>query len=597
MPLIPQDFIDELVARADIVKFIEARGINLKRKGREYAACCPFHNEKTPSFYVSPAKQFYHCFGCGAHGTVIGFLMQYEGLDFRDAVETLADYLGMQIPLANDTAVHTQPRPNDELYAALQSAARYYYANLRHAPHAIEYLKQRGLSGEVARDFQIGYAYPKRDSLYQTLQAEFSAQTLMRAGLINERQQGGFYDRFTDRITFPIRDGRGRFVGFGARTLVNAEPKYLNSPETPVFQKNRVLYGLFELRQARAKTEQIIVVEGYMDVIALAQAGVRNVVATLGTATTEEHLRLLLRQTRRVVFCFDGDQAGQKAAWRALEQVLPIMRDGVEVAFLFLAQGDDPDSWIRREGRQRFEELTQQALLFSAFLLRELQARYTIDTPEGRAQLVREATVLLAKMPASIFKEQIFLELTRITATSPATVQRYMEDASITHTHDTPQFATKHPQHTSQTKQNRLYLTPVRLALRLLLESPELAQRVFEIDAIKTPDIPGVMLLCEIIELSQNYPHLTTAALLERMRERPEREHLLKLLHWEIPAAHILNNRERLFDDAILRLTAKRKHIRAEQLLKYAQLRSLTHDEKLELSHLLAKSAKYECGH
>ncbi|MBN8281426.1 MAG: DNA primase, partial [Gammaproteobacteria bacterium] len=368
---IPQDFIDDLVQRADIVEVVGSR-VPLTKAGREYKARCPFHSEKTPSFWVSPQKGFYHCFGCGAHGTALGFLMEYERLDFPTAVEELARSLGVEVPRAEGGPDRVSLEP---LYAMLDKAAGLFRQALRDHPAPVEYLKQRGLDGETAREFGIGYAPPAWDTLLAALGgSEDERQQLLAAGLVIARDTGGFYDRFRDRVMFPIRDSRGRTIAFGGRILASGEPKYLNSPETPVFHKGRELYGLYEARRAERTLTRLLVVEGYMDAVMLAAHGIRNVVATLGTATTSEHLRRLFGVVPEVIFCFDGDRAGRDAAWRALQVSLPSLHDGRQVRFLLLPDGEDPDSLVRREGAAAFSARVESSLPLSGFLLDTLAA-------------------------------------------------------------------------------------------------------------------------------------------------------------------------------------------------------------------------------
>ncbi|MGB5679724.1 MAG: DNA primase, partial [Gammaproteobacteria bacterium] len=385
---IPQSFIDDLIARADIVEVINAR-VPLKKKGREYTACCPFHNEKTPSFTVSENKQFYHCFGCGAHGTAIGFLMEYEHLDFVDAIETLAAEYHLEVP-REDTPNQPGPVENRKqpLYEILEQASRLYQQQLRHSNRAIQYLKQRGLSGEIARKYQLGYAPDGWSFLFDKLGNNTSnIESLNITGMLVEKSENKHYDRFRDRIMFPILDRRGRTIAFGGRIIDAGEPKYLNSPETPVFHKGYELYGFYEARQALRKLERIIVVEGYMDVVALAQHGIEYAVASLGTAMTRDQIQKLFRSVSEVIFCFDGDQAGHKAAWRALENTLPIMRDGLAARFLFLPDGEDPDSMVRKQGKAAFESRLEKAAPLSEFLFDKLLQGTAIDSMDGRARL------------------------------------------------------------------------------------------------------------------------------------------------------------------------------------------------------------------
>ena len=398
--MIPNDFIQTLLARVDVVAVIDGY-VPLKKAGANYAACCPFHTEKSPSFTVSPTKQFYHCFGCGAHGTAIGFLMEYAGKTFPDAVEELARDAGLEVPQVRGGDAPATRAETPDLSGVLLEAAKFYRATLKEAPRAIDYLKGRGLTGEVAVRFGIGYAPDDWQPLAKAF-ADYQLKALETAGLVITGDGGKRYDRFRDRIMFPIHDGSGRVIGFGGRILDQGEPKYLNSPETPLFSKGRELYGLFQARPAIRTAGKVVVVEGYMDVVALAQHGVEYAVATLGTATTPTHVQKLLRMTDTVVFCFDGDEAGRRAAWRALENTLPVLTDGKSARFLFLPDGEDPDDYIRRRGKAAFEALADQALPLSDFLLSELATRHPPNSSEGRAALVTAAKPLLALLAAPI---------------------------------------------------------------------------------------------------------------------------------------------------------------------------------------------------
>ena len=398
--MIPQSFIQDLLNRVDIVDVIE-RYVPLKRAGANYVACCPFHGEKTPSFTVSQTKQFYHCFGCGAHGTAIGFMIEYAGVGFIDAVKDLAQNAGMQVPEIKNERPRGKTEEGDDLYEVLLKTAQYYRQQLKDAPRAIEYLKKRGLSGEIAKEFGIGYA----PNGWQNLQAvfpDYNAKALVAAGLVIQGDEGKRYDRFRDRIMFPIVDQRGHIIGFGGRVLDQGEPKYLNSPETALFEKGRELYGLYQGRRAVRDAGRVIVVEGYMDVVALAQSGIGYAVATLGTATTPTHVQKLLRQAEEVVFCFDGDDAGRRAAWRALENSLEQLVDGKQLSFLFLPQGEDPDTYVRKLGKDAFEKLFGDAKPLSQFLLDELKSRVDINTHEGRARLLQEARPLVKQVAAPL---------------------------------------------------------------------------------------------------------------------------------------------------------------------------------------------------
>ena len=423
--MIPQSFIQDLLARVDIIDVVE-RYVPLKKAGANYQACCPFHSEKSPSFTVSPSKQFYHCFGCGAHGSAIGFLMEYSGLAYPDAIRDLAGRLG--IPVPEERQSHAGDGQKVEKFTSLTEvmarAAKFYREQLKQSPQAIDYLKQRGLTGEIAQRFGIGYAPEGWQGLKQVF-PDYDAAELAEAGLVIDNEAGRRYDRFRDRVMFPIIDGKGNVVGFGGRVMGAGEPKYLNSPETPLFEKGRELYGLPQARPTIRARDTVIVVEGYMDVVALAQFGVGNAVATLGTATTPNHVHKLLRQAEKVVFCFDGDNAGRKAAWRALEASLEQMVDGKSAAFLFLPKEHDPDSYVREFGPEAFDEQAAQAVPLTDFLLQELRSRVDLSSAEGRSRLIFDAKPLIARLQAPLLR----LQLTKALATAAQMDAREVEAA------------------------------------------------------------------------------------------------------------------------------------------------------------------------
>jgi len=396
--MIPNDFIATLLGRVDIVQVID-RYVPLKKAGANYQACCPFHSEKTPSFTVSPVKQFYHCFGCGAHGTAVGFLMEYGGKSFPDAVEELARDAGLEVPKSERAGDKERHEAVADLGSVLLTAARFYRGNLKSSTRAIDYLKKRGLTGTIAARYGVGYAADDWQGLAATF-PDYASDTLVQAGLVINGESGKRYDRFRDRVMFPIHDSRGRVIGFGGRIIDQGEPKYLNSPETPLFSKGRELYGLFLARDAIHKSGKVVVVEGYMDVVALAQHGVEYAVATLGTATTPVHAQKLFRMADTVVFCFDGDAAGRKAAWRALENTLPVLLDGKNARFLFLPDGEDPDDYIRKRGKAEFERAADAAVPLSEFLLSELAARHPLTNAEGRAAFLAAARPLIGAITA-----------------------------------------------------------------------------------------------------------------------------------------------------------------------------------------------------
>ena len=573
---IPQSFIDDLLNRVDIVEVIDAR-VSLKKAGREYQACCPFHNEKTPSFTVSPGKQFYHCFGCGAHGSAVGFLMDYEHLEFPDAIEELARSVGMEVPHEAASGHRTDHRSNDH-YSLLERAERYYRNQLREhaqAANAVDYLKQRGLSGEIAATFGLGYAPPGWDSLLRHLGSDSETQkAAVVLGLLVQKDDNRLYDRFRDRIMFPIRDRRGRTIGFGGRVLGNDTPKYMNSPESPLFHKGRELYGLFEARKANQKLERLLVVEGYMDVVALAQFGLTHAVATLGTATTAEHLERLYRTVKEVVFCFDGDAAGRRAAWRALENALPVLRDGREARFLFLPEGEDPDSLVRRIGKQAFHQKSVDSIPLSQYFLESLSQQVDTRSVDGRAHLVELARPLLQKLPDSVFRDLMLGQLAQLSGL-PA---QQLEKRIFGTQQAKPELPPRQRPHDSSR-------SPVRVAIRLLLEQPELCEQVKHPCGFEDLELPGMPLLVELLEILRQRPHLSTGGILEHWRDRPEQQHLAKLatLPLDLPEEGFAEE----FCGAVQRLKEQRTRQRTEQLLFKNQQAGLTESEKTELKQLL----------
>lgn len=519
--LIPQWFIDDLLNRVDIVGVIDSR-VPLKKAGHEYKACCPFHNEKTPSFTVSPAKQFYHCFGCGVHGTAFTFLMEYEHLDFIEAVELLAAQQGMDIPRGQGQQPQ-QDHPSSELYELLQQVMSYYCQQLKQSPTTADYLKRRGLDGKIAAEYSLGYAPPGWDNLIRVFGSD-KHEALLKSGMLTTNDKGHTYDRFRERIMFPIRDRRGRVIGFGGRIIDKVEgAKYLNSPETPVFRKGRELYGLYEARKAVNKLQNLYIVEGYMDVIALAQNNIRNVVATLGTATTPDHLKQLFKIVPQIVFCFDGDRAGRDAAWRALENALPIMRDGYIIRFLFLPDGEDPDSMIRQHGKIKFEQMANKAKTLSQYFYEQLSIDIDLETHDGKSRLARLANPLLKKMPGGIFYELMLNELARLTGIAPdrlTTLHELEKELPVVRRNNA-----------DQTQSRR---SPIRFLLSLLVQHPEIAQTAVELPDIRRLPVKGADLLAEILRFLQVQPGAHTATLLEHWRNTEYGPHLLKLASAEL---------------------------------------------------------------
>ncbi len=511
--LIPDSFIDELLTRIDIVEVVERR-VPLKKAGREWTACCPFHDERTPSFYVSPAKQFYHCFGCGAHGSAIKFLMEYERLEFPDAVEELAQSVGLQVPREGGDR-----RPREDRsgwYELLDQAATFYQNALGENDAAQAYCQRRGLDADTIARFRIGWA-PGGGSLLQRLGTSAErAQWLEQAGMVSTGDRGK-YDRFRARLMFPILDRRGRVIAFGGRILEGDGPKYLNSPETPLFHKGRELFGLWQCKQANPSLSRLLVVEGYMDAIALHQAGLPIAVATLGTATTPDHTERLFRSAPDVVFCFDGDRAGRAAAWKALEATLPRLRDGRQAFFLFLPEGEDPDSLVRAEGKAGFEQRLAEATPLSTYFFDHLGEDIDLRSLDGRARLAERARPLIARLPDGAFRDLMGQELRQRTG-----VDALPESTSISPTARPPM------------QQRSVRRTLVRSAIALLLARPELAEDLEPPYAFARLDKPGVQLLVELIELVRNRPGIRTGVLLEHFAEREEAAALQKLAMAEV---------------------------------------------------------------
>lgn len=578
---IPQNFIDELLNRVDIVDVIEAR-VPLKKAGREFQACCPFHNEKTPSFTVSPGKQFYHCFGCGAHGSAIGFLMEYDNMAFPEAIEELARAIGMEVPReAGDGAAPADDRRLD-YYGLLEKTERYYRNQLRHhaqAARAVDYLKARGVSGEIAQIFGLGYAPPGWDNLAKQLPDATSRALAVELGLLIQKDDGGHYDRFRERVMFPIRDRRGRCIGFGGRVLGDDKPKYMNSPESPVFHKGQELYGLFEARKAGQKPERLLVVEGYMDVVALAQFGISNVVATLGTATTPEHLESLYRAVSEVVFCFDGDAAGRRAAWRALENALPVLRDGREARFLFLPDGEDPDSLVRRIGAEAFRQQTVESVPLSRFFYTDLCGQVDMTSPDGRARLVDLSKPLLNRLPDTVFRDLMLEQLAQHSGLGVAQLRKRVFGPEVAPPPPPP--AASRPARRDRSR------SPLRMAIRLLLEQPALGRTLDAPAGFEDLDLPGVEILAELLELTRGSPNLTAGGIIEHWRGRPEEHHLAQLAttSLDIPS----EGYEPEFHGAVQRLAEQGNRQKIEALLAKERLSGLSGSEKDELKQLLGK--------
>ncbi len=630
--LIPQSFIDDLLNRSDIVEVVSSR-VQLKKSGKNYTACCPFHQEKTPSFSVSPDKQFYYCFGCGAGGNALGFIMDHDNLEFPQAVEELAKRAGMEVPREEGGPGRKPRQPVDSpLYPLLEAAAEYYRQALKDHPArkaAVEYLKGRGLSGVIARDFGLGFAPPGWDNLMKHLGGDgLQQRAMIDAGLLIENTETGrSYDRFRDRVMFPIRDSRGRVIAFGGRVLGDDKPKYLNSPETPVFHKGQELYGLYEARKANRDLDEIMVVEGYMDVIALAQQGLRNAVATLGTATSDEHLKRLFRIVPSVLFCFDGDGAGRKAAWRALEAALPNLQDGRRARFLFLPEGEDPDSLVRREGTDAFlARIQQQAQPLADYFFQQLSEEADPRSLEGKAHLATLAAPLIEKIPGANLRALMRKRLSDITGlhgealqSPPATAPSAPSDFDGSAYYDTSSAYDEAdyypPPEASQPKRGgkkewkkdwnkpgqRPDLTtraprkpttvepPTLTTLRTLLHHPELAQKVEDVSHFAAEDDTYAQLLVALLGTLQKNPKLRSLQLIARWHGT-DQGRLLRALaekEWLISA----DNLEQQFFDTITSLAARQRERSLETLLRKARQGELSAEEKDQLRNLLSRGS------
>ncbi|HHG3393683.1 DNA primase [Vibrio parahaemolyticus] len=577
---IPRSFIDDLLARLDIVDIIDAR-VKLKKKGKNYGACCPFHNEKTPSFSVSQEKQFYHCFGCGAHGNAIDFMMEFERLEFVEAIEELASYLGLDVPREQRSGGSGQFKSGPQasssekrsLYDLMGSIAQFYRNQLKQpsCKVAIEYLKDRGLSGEIVQKFGIGYVADEWDLVRKNFgQNKDNQDMLVTGGMLIENDKGNRYDRFRGRIMFPIRDRRGRVIGFGGRVLGEGTPKYLNSPETPIFHKGKELYGLYEVLQAHREPAQILVVEGYMDVVALAQYGVDYSVASLGTSTTGDHIQMLFRQTNTVVCCYDGDRAGKEAAWRALENALQFLKTGNTLKFLFLPDGEDPDSYVRKYGKAAFEQQIEQATPLSSYLFDNLIELHQINlgNNEGKSALRAYASALIDKIPDPYFQELLEKLLDERTGFDNRLRQPRKK---ISETRPQPHKEIKR--------------TPMREVIALLIQNPSYAQMVPDLSSVRDLSIPGLSLFADVLDKCQAHPHINTGQLLEHWRNSQNEALLSRLASWDIPLDE--DNQEEIFLDSLDKIIAQCVEKQIENLQAKARSVGLSAEEKRELLALM----------
>ena len=575
---IPRNFIDDLLARTDIVELIDSK-VGLKKAGKDYQACCPFHNEKSPSFTVSQDKQFYHCFGCGANGNAISFVMEYDKLEFVDAIEELASLLNLDVPRekGSSSAPERTAAQKRSDYDLMLHTARFYQHQLKHHSNSaavIDYVKGRGLSGETVKKFMIGYAPSEWEALCQQLgRTKEQKEQLVELKLASEKTPGRQFDFFRDRLMFPIRDKRGRVIAFGGRVMqADQGPKYLNSPETRIFHKGFELYGLYEAKQAHKKLEHVLIVEGYMDVVALAEQGIEYAVAALGTATTSEHMHTLYRTTDKVICCYDGDRAGRDAAWRALENALPYLNDGKALHFVFLPDGEDPDSLVQQEGKTQFEQRLSQADDFTKVLFNKLSQEVDLTLDSGKAKLLSAALPLIEKIPSEFYQENILEQLGRL-------IGRTREQLNS-------RLKTPKQQHAVERK---FKITPMRQAIGILIQHPQLAKSVPHLPELAQMNIAGIGLLLRLQERALQKDNANTAVLLESFRDSEDYEPLVKLATWQ----HQISDErlETVFQNTFKFIEDQCLNYRLETLLIKDKTQGLSSDEKLEC-HLLMTALK-----
>ncbi len=566
---IPRVFINDLLARTDIVDLIDAR-VKLKKQGKNFHACCPFHNEKTPSFTVNGDKQFYHCFGCGAHGNAIDFLMNYDKLEFVETVEELAAMHNLEIPYeAGSGPTQIERHQRQSLYQLMDGLNAFYQQSLTHpaAEPARQYLEKRGLSSDIIARFAVGYAPPGWDNALKRFGGNSeNRQSLTDAGMLVTNDQGRSYDRFRDRVMFPIRDKRGRVIGFGGRVLGNDTPKYLNSPETDIFHKGRQLYGLYEALQHAAEPQRLLVVEGYMDVVALAQFDINYAVASLGTSTTADHIQLLFRSTPNVICCYDGDRAGRDAAWRALETAMPYMTDGRQLRFMFLPDGEDPDTLVRKEGKEAFEARMEHAQPLSAFLFNNLLPQVDLSTPDGSTQLAALALPLINQVPGDAHRIQLRQTLgLKLGIFDDGQLDRLMPKQAESGT------VRAAPQ---------LKRTTMRILIGLLLQNPDLAPLVPPLTGLDQSKLPGLGLFAELVNTCLSQPGLTTGQLLEHYRGTNEAATLEKLSMWDDIADKEIA--EKTFTDSLNHMFDSLLRLRQEELIARDRTHGLNSEERRE---------------
>jgi DNA primase len=575
---IPRSFIDDLLARTDIVDLIDSK-VGLKKAGKDYQACCPFHNEKSPSFTVSQDKQFYHCFGCGANGNAISFVMEYDKLEFVDAIEELASMLNLDVPReqGGSSAPERTAAQKRSDYDLMLHTARFYQHQLKHHANSaavIDYVKGRGLSGETVKKFMVGYAPSEWDGLCLQLgRNKEQKEQLVELKLASEKTPGRQFDFFRDRLMFPIRDKRGRVVAFGGRVMqADQGPKYLNSPETRIFHKGFELYGLYEAKQAHKKLEHILIVEGYMDVVALAEKEIEYAVAALGTATTSEHMHTLFRTTDKVICCYDGDRAGRDAAWRALENALPYLNDGKALNFVFLPDGEDPDSLVQKEGKEAFEQRLSKADDFTKVMFNKLSQEIDLTLDSGKAKLLSAALPLIEKIPSEFYQENILEQLGRL-------IGRTREQLNN-------RLKTPKQQHSIERK---FKITPMRQAIGILVQHPNLAKSVPYLPELAQMNIAGIGLLLRLQQQALEKETITTAQILEFFRDTDDYEPLIKLATWQ----HEINEErlETVFKNTFKFIEDQCLNYRLETLLIKDKTQGLNSDERLEC-HLLMTALK-----
>jgi len=579
---IPQNFIDELLTRTDIIDVIDAY-VPLKKAGKNHKACCPFHEEKTPSFNVNQDKQFYYCFGCTASGTAITFLMEHLRIGFVEAIEDLASRAGMEIPREAYNSEDSSSVSN-KLYELLESITEYYtneLKNNKNTNNIINYIKKRNINNETRVEFELGFAPPGWDNLVSNFgKSKETIKLLVDAGVIIKNDRGSYYDRFRNRLIFPIRDQRGRVIGFGGRVLGDETPKYLNSPETQIFQKGRELYGLFQARKASRDLKDIYIVEGYMDVIALAQFGIKNVVATLGTAATFEHIGKLFRITNKLIFCFDGDKAGKKAAWRALENSLSLLKNGRQVYFIFLPNNEDPDTFVNKNGKNAFIN-TEMLTPLSDFLFNSISHNINLEILEGRSEMINKTLPYLAKLPLDPYKDIIIKELSKITGYEVNDIQKQLS---------TPEKSDlKELKNSNKKVENNRGIEKIRWLIRCLLHQPSLALNVESTESLLALESSGIDFLCELIQLIKKNPNITLGGILENWRDSKFEKRLCELASEEDEFNEIGVTNE-VFTDAISGLIETHQK-EFETFKKKSSPLELTDEEKLKYREM-QKSSK-----